>query len=80
MKDPDPIAFDWDNFKFVGITKGTVKTWEQRYPDVNVIDMVTKQMPEWLEKKKDCKISHKHKWRSFILRWLKKEQIKSVLG
>jgi hypothetical protein len=79
MIDHDPITFDWENYKFIGITKGMVKTWEQRYPDIDVIEKLTKAMPEWLENKKDCKKAHKHKWRSFILRWLKRDQIKAVL-
>ena len=66
------ISFNFDNLKWEGISVDQVKLWENAYPDVDVIDILTKKMPIWLlanpEKAK------KKKWARFIINWLSRQQ------
>ena len=80
MKDPNPITFDWETFKWSGITKATVMRWEATFPDVDVVNEILMNMPLWLEKNQTVKSSHKKQWRKFIMNWLRRAQIKAVLG
>jgi len=62
--------------KWEGITVEQVKTWEKLYPDANVIQQVTVEMPRWLDKREGRAITRKKDWKTFIVNWLKREQEK----
>jgi hypothetical protein len=62
--------------KWEGITVEQVKTWEKLYPDANVIQQVTVEMPRWLDKMEGKRITRKKDWKRTIVNWLKREQEK----
>jgi len=68
----EKIAFDFDSMEWENITIDLVKFWEQCYPDVNVIDVLTKRMPAWLDA--NPRKAHKKQWKRFIVGWLSREQ------
>lgn len=73
------VRFNFDTMQWENITVAQVKVWERLYPDVDVADEIGLKMVRWLDDKKDTKKAHKKNWRSFITKWLKREQIKAVL-
>ena len=72
------VTFNWETFKFEGITVAQVKRWEERFPDVDVIRIILTEAPFWLERKRKCKQAHKKDWQGFLLKWFKREQEKWV--
>lgn len=62
--------------KWEGITVEQVKTWEKLYPDANVIQQVTVEIPRWLDKMEGKRITRKKDWKRTIVNWLKREQEK----
>ena len=62
--------------KWEGITVEQVKTWEKLYPDANVVQQVTIEMPRWLDKMEGKRITRKKDWKRTIVNWLKREQEK----
>jgi len=58
--------------KWENITIEQVKFWENAYPDVDVIDVLTKRMPAWLDANPEK--AHKKKWKRFIVHWLSSQQ------
>jgi hypothetical protein len=67
------IEFNFDTIKFDNITVDMVKFWEIAYPDVDVIEHLTKRMPAWLDANADGK-GRKKKWKRFIVGWLSRQQ------
>jgi len=69
----DKIQFDFQNMKWIGITVKYVKFLENSYPEVDVIDTLTKRMPAWLDANpaKACKYKN---WKRFINGWLSRQQ------
>ena len=66
------ITFDFDSMKWQNITIDQVKFFENCYPDVDVVEILTKRMPAWLM----CnpKKAKKKNWLRFINNWLSREQ------
>lgn len=71
------IKFNFDTMKWEGLTLAEIKTWEGIYTEVDIADAL-KRMIYWLDKVKGTKKANKRNWRSFIVRWLKREQMKAV--
>jgi len=67
------IVFDFELMKWQGITVEQVKFWESCYPEVDVIDTLTKRIPAWLDANptKACKYKN---WKRFINGWLSRQQ------
>lgn len=70
------IKWNWETMKWEGITVEQVKTWEKLYPDANVIQQVTVEIPRWLDKMEGKRITRKKDWKRTIVNWLKREQEK----
>ncbi len=68
----DIISFNFEQLEFEGITVSQVRFWEDAYPDVNVVDALTKRMPAWLDA--NPAKAHKKNWKKFIVNWLSREQ------
>lgn len=71
----EKITFSFETLKFENITVDQVKFWESAYPDVDVVDILTKKMPVWLDANPDKACKYK-KWKRFIVNWLSKQQDK----
>ncbi|MDD5527328.1 MAG: hypothetical protein PHE11_08010 [Candidatus Omnitrophica bacterium] len=67
------ITRRWD-----GIGVEQVKIWEGLYPDVDVVNVLTVEIPRWLDKKEGKAITRKKDWKKTICNWLKKEQMRAV--
>ena len=74
MSDKENIQFNFEQREFEGITLSQVRFWEDAYPDVNVVDTLTKRMPAWLDA--NPAKAHKKNWKKFIVNWLSREQEK----
>lgn len=67
------ITFNFDLLKWEGITIDQVKLWESAFPDCDVVDILTKKMPVWLDA--NPAKAHKYKnWKRFIVGWLNRQQ------
>ena len=66
------ISFNLTTMKWEGITVDMVKIWEHAYPDINVVDILTKRMPVWLDA--NPRKAKKKNWKRFITNWLSREQ------
>jgi len=75
MTDSIKIDFDFEIRSFKNITISQVKFWESCYPDVDVIDHLTKRMPAWIDGNADGK-GRKKRWKRFIVNWLSSQQEK----
>lgn len=69
------ITFNFDLLKFEGITVDQVKRWEEAYQDVDVVEILTKRMPTWLDANPEKAKQYK-KWKRFIVNWLSRQQEK----
>lgn len=76
----NPIKWNREKRHWEGITVEQVKIWEELYPDVNVVQELTVEMPRWLDKKDGKKIARKKDWKATIVNWLRKEQQRAVMG
>ena len=72
------IKWNFDLRHWEGITVEQVKVWEGLYPDVDVVNVLTVDIPRWLDKVEGTKKANKLNWKSFIVRWLKKDQMKAI--
>jgi len=68
----DKIQFDFQNMKWIGITVEYVKFLENSYPEVDVIDTLTKRMPAWLDA--NPQKARKKNYKRFIVNWLSRQQ------
>lgn len=66
------IYFDFDAMRWRGISIEQVKMWEEAYPDVDVLNILSKKMPAWLDANPER--AHKKKWKRFIVNWLSSQQ------
>jgi hypothetical protein len=60
--------------KFENITIETVKTFERFYPDVDVVEIITKRAPAWLFSNPER--AHKKNWKRFLNNWFSSDQEK----
>lgn len=58
--------------KWENITVDQVKFWEQAYPDVDVVDVLLKKIPPWLDA--NPQKARKKNWKRFIVNWLARQQ------
>ena len=72
MTDSIKIEFDFEIRSFKNITVLQVKFWEEVYPDCDVIDILTKKMPAWLDA--NPQKAHKKNYKRFIVNWLSRQQ------
>ena len=72
------IYFSWDEMKWKGIKVADAMRWEELFPDVDVMNELTVNMPIWLEKNQNRKQSHKKNWTKFILNWLKRSEERRI--
>ena len=66
------ISFDFSTMKWKGITVEQVRFWEQAYPSLDVVDILTKKMPAWLDGNPEK--AHKKRWKRFIVNWLARQE------
>ena len=69
------ISFNFENLKFENITVDYVKFLENAYPDVDVVDILTKKIPVWLDAN-PAKAGQYKNWKRFIVNWLSRQQDK----
>jgi hypothetical protein len=58
--------------KWEGITIEQVKFWENAYPSIDVVDILTKKIPAWLDANPEK--AKKSKWKRFIVNWLSRQE------
>jgi hypothetical protein len=68
----DSIVFNFESGKWEGITVEQVQKWEQAYPSIDVVDILTKKMPTWLDANPEK--AKKSKWKRFIVNWLSRQE------
>ena len=68
------ISFNFDTLHWEGITIEQVKFWEGAYPDCDVVDILTKKMPAWLDA--NPLKAHKKNFKRFIVNWLSSQQVR----
>ncbi len=66
------IQFNFSTLKWEGITVEQVKFWENCYPEVDVVDTLTKKMPAWLDA--NPQKAKKKNYKRFIVNWLSRQQ------
>ncbi len=66
------ITFNFELLKWEGITVDQVKFWESAFPDCDVVEILTKRMPVWLDA--NPQKAHKKNWKRFITNWLSRQQ------
>ena len=66
------VYFDFEEKKFKNITVSQVQFWEGAYPDCDVVDIITKKMPVWLDA--NPQKAHKKNFKRFIVNWLSRQQ------
>ena len=69
----DKIIFNFETLKWDNLTVDQVKFWEFCYPNVDVVDQLTKKMPAWLDANADRK-GRKKQWKRFIVNWLARKE------
>ncbi len=77
-KQTDRITWDRQESKLRNIYQEDIKAWENLYPDVDVMVVLEKRIPEWIIKNVLVGKAVKSDYRRFIINWLKREQIKAV--
>lgn len=70
----DKITFNFETLKWENITVDQVKLWEFAYPNVDVIDVLTKKMPVWLDA--NPQKAKKKNYKRFIVNWLSRQEEK----
>ena len=66
------IEFNFETMKFEGVTVEQVKFWEKCYPDVDVIDVILRKAPAWLDA--NPKKARKKNWKRFLVNWFSNNQ------
>jgi hypothetical protein len=69
----DKIFFNFETLKFENITIDQVKFWEGAYPLIDVVDILTKKMPAWLDGNPQKAKLYKN-WKRFIVGWLSRQE------
>lgn len=70
--DVHKISFNFESMRWEGITVEQVKFWEEAYPDCDVVDILKKKMPVWLDA--NPQKAKKKNWKRFIVNWLSRQQ------
>lgn len=68
----DKISFNFEELKWEGITVRQVKLWETAFPACDVVDILTKKMPVWMDA--NPAKAKKKNFKRFIVNWLTREQ------
>ena len=66
------IYFDFEAMRWRGISIEQVKFWEDAYPDCDVLDVLGKKMPAWIDA--NPQKAKKRNWKRFIVNWLSRQQ------
>ena len=66
------LKFNFNTLKWENLTVAQVKLWEQAYPNVNVVDVLTHKAPCWLTA--NPRKARKKNWARFIVSWLSREE------
>jgi hypothetical protein len=69
----DQVRFNFDTLEWEGISIEQVKLWEDAFPAVDVVDVLLKKMPVWLDANRGGK-ANKKRWKRFIVNWLAAQQ------
>jgi len=72
MIENNKITFNFSTLQWEGITVDQVKLWESAYPDCDVVDILTKKMPVWMDANR--KKANKKNYKRFIVNWLSRQQ------
>ncbi|MFA5324208.1 MAG: hypothetical protein WC373_16155 [Smithella sp.] len=79
------ITFDFQFMRWQGITIEQLQIWEKLYPSVNIAKVLKADIPQWLDRqvlsRDPLKISakgRKRQWKTFIAKWLQREQEKKA--
>ena len=72
------IRFNFELRKWEGITRNQVELWMNCYPDVDVVDHLTRRMVAWLDANPER--APKSRWKRFITGWLSRQQDKLESG
>jgi hypothetical protein len=77
-KNLNKITFNFETMKFEGITIEQVKFWENAYPDVDVVGIILRKSPAWLDTKLEDNPNqaHKKRWKTFLNNWFAGDQAK----
>jgi len=67
------ITYNPETMKWENITIDQVKLWESAFPDCDVVDILTKKMPVWIDANPER--ARKKNWKRFIVNWLGKQQL-----
>lgn len=63
----DDLSFDFENWKFVGITENDIVEWKAMYPHIN-LDVEIIKAKNWL--KSNPSKNNKKNWRKYLTGWL----------
>ena len=69
------INYNFDTREWENITVEQVKIWEDAFPDCDVVNILLKRMPVWLDA--NPRKARKKNWKRFIVNWLSSQQCKS---
>jgi hypothetical protein len=79
------IRFDFESFKWEGLTIEQLQIWEKLYPHADIPKILKVDIPRWLDKmvisREPLKVKvkgRKKDWKKTIVNWLKKEDIKEA--
>lgn len=66
------ITFNFSLLQWENITIDQVKLWESAYPSIDVVDILTKKMPVWMDANRQK--ANKKNYKRFIVNWLSRQQ------
>ncbi|MEN6320626.1 MAG: hypothetical protein ABFD82_17960 [Syntrophaceae bacterium] len=72
-----PIRFNMETMKWEGLKLSEVKEWEKQFDRVDVAAEFIK-IRAWILRKKGTEQAHKRNWRTFIVNWLRRSQVKAT--
>jgi hypothetical protein len=80
-KKADKLYFSWEEAKFMNIYREDMQNLERLFPRLDfkeIVRQVEVEMPRWLWSEEGQKKSKKSNWKAFIVKWLKREELKAV--
>jgi len=69
---PEKIWYNFHEMRWEDLSVEQVKFWESCYPLVDVVDVLTKKMPAWIDG--NPAKANKKDWKRFIVGWLSRDQ------
>ena len=66
------INYNFDTKEWENITVEQVKIWEDAFPDCDVVNILLKRMPVWLDA--NPRKAKKKNWKRFIVNWLSRQE------